>query len=589
MNKKINVLILVFIVFLNNQLFSQEVSPIKEKIIVTASLIPIEFSRIARKVIVIKKENIEKAPVNSVSELLKYFAGIDLRERSPFGIQADLSIRGANFSQVLIMINGIKVYDPQTAHHNLDIPLSLSDIERIEILYGHGSSLYGENAFGGVINIITKKSSQNSVSGGFSIGDYKTFLGNLNLFYKFSGVNTNLSFDYKKSDGFEYDRDFSVFNLLLNSNLTFSEGKINFLIGYNKKDFGANNFYAPYPSREWTKTEFFGVDSEIGKAKIKLYYRRHYDKFVLDINRPDWYKNEHITDSYGIEIYSPFNFASIGRIILGGEIKENGVQNSNLGNYSFYKFSLFSEYDRIINRFYLSLNLRGDFYSNYGYVFSPCFSISYLFSEELKIRYSMSRAFRIPSFTELYYNSPANKGNPGLKPEKTLSFEFGIDYFRPNLFNFGTTLFYRKDTDLIDWVRKRNEFIWKVENIQRVSFYGVENTIKFKNFFSLGYSYIKSKLQRIQDFLSKYVLNHPVHQISSSFYAVLPFKINFSVYGIYKKRKNLRGYFILDVKFRKKIKKSELFIKILNLLDTEYQEIPGINMPGRWILVGIKF
>ena len=402
-------------------------------------------------------------------------------------------------------------------------------------------------------------------------------------------MNTNLSFDYKKSDGFEYDRDFSVFNLLLNSNLTFSKGKVNFLIGYNNKNFGANNFYAPYPSKEWTKTKFFGVNSEIGKAKIKLYYRRHYDKFVLDINRPNWYKNEHFTDSYGMEICSFFNFASVGKILLGGEVREDLIQSSNLGNHSYYKFSLFSEYERIRNKFYLNLNLRGDYYSDYGYVFSPCFSISYLFSKELKIRYSMSKAFRIPSFTELYYNSPANKGNPDLKPEETLSFEFGIDYFYPNLFNFETTIFYRKDRNLIDWIRKRDECVWRAENIQRVSFYGVENTIKFKKFFSIGYSYIQSKLQRTQDFLSKYALNHPIHQINSSFYAVLPFKINFSVYGIYKKRKNLRGYFILDVKFRRKVKKGEVFIKILNLLDTEYQELPGINMPGRWILTGIKF
>ncbi|HID99484.1 MAG TPA: TonB-dependent receptor, partial [Thiotrichaceae bacterium] len=91
--------------------------------------------------------------------------GVDLRERGTFGVQGDLSIRGANFSQVLILINGIKVYDPQTAHHNLDIPVSLSDVERIEILNGHGSSIYGENAFGGVINIVTNKSVTKKFSG----------------------------------------------------------------------------------------------------------------------------------------------------------------------------------------------------------------------------------------------------------------------------------------------------------------------------------------------------------------------------------------------------------------------------------------
>jgi iron complex outermembrane receptor protein len=584
------ILLLVVLIFsLNILSFCEEIFPIKEKIIVTASLIPTEFSRVARKVIIIKKEDIERAPVDSVAELLKYVTGIDLRQRNPFGIQGDLSIRGANFSQVLIMINGIKIYDPQTAHHNLDIPLSLSDIERIEVLYGHGSSLYGENAFGGVINIVTKKSFQRTISGEISIGDYKTFFGNLHLSQNFGKLNSNFSIDYKKSNGFEYDRDFIVFNLLHNSNLIFSKGTVNFLIGYNKKNFGANNFYAPYPSKEWTETKFIGINSEIKKTKIKLYYRRHYDKFILDITKPEWYLNEHTTESYGIEAYSFFNLIPFGKIILGGEIREDKIKSSNLGNHSYYKLSIFSEYEKIINKLYLDLSLRSDFYSNYGYEFSPCFSFSYLILDKLKIRYSISKAFRIPSFTELYYRSPANIGNPNLKPEKTFSIESGIDYFPSIFLNFETTIFYRKDRDLIDWIRNKDELVWRAENIQEIIFYGIENTLKFKNFFSIGYSCLQSEMKEAKNFISKYVLNHPIHQISSSLSIILPFKINAIIYGIFKKRKEEKGYFVLDVKFTKKIGRRELFLKISNLLNAKYEEIPGVRMPGIWIFIGVKF
>ena len=368
-------------------------------------------------------------------------------------------------------------------------------------------------------------------------------------------MNTNLSFDYKKSDGFEYDRDFSVFNLLLNSNLTFSEGKVNFLIGYNNKNFGANNFYAPYPSKEWTETRFISVNSEIKKTKIKLYFRSHYDKFILDIRKPGWYLNEHTNYSYGLEGYSSFTLPVLGEIILGGELREDRIKSSNLGNHSYYKFSIFAEYEKIFDRFYFDLSVRNDFYSNYGNELSPSFSFSYLISNNLKIRSSVSKAFRIPSFTELYYRSPANIGNPDLEPEKTFSVELGFDCFPSTESSFEGTVFYRKDRDLIDWIRNKEEIVWRARNIQRVVFYGIESSLKFKNLFGISYSYLKSKLEKPQNFISKYTLNHPIHQINSSFYAVLPFKINFSVYGIYKKRKNLRGYFILDVKFRKKIKK----------------------------------
>ncbi|MEA2005392.1 MAG: TonB-dependent receptor plug domain-containing protein, partial [Acidobacteriota bacterium] len=154
--------------FLTRITTAQERFRFKETIVVTGSLIPAEFSKTSRKVTIINKEEIAKAPVNSVSDLLKHVLSLDLRQRAPFGVQGDVSIRGSTSSQVLILINGIKVYDPQTSHHNLDIPVSLSSIERIEILHGQGSSVYGENAFGGVINIVTNKPFQNDISGAFS-------------------------------------------------------------------------------------------------------------------------------------------------------------------------------------------------------------------------------------------------------------------------------------------------------------------------------------------------------------------------------------------------------------------------------------
>ncbi|MFQ6081816.1 MAG: TonB-dependent receptor plug domain-containing protein [Candidatus Aminicenantia bacterium] len=583
-------ILIIFFTFLNGLTIAEETFPLKEEVVVTGSLIPTEFSKLARKVTIIKKEEIAKAPVNSISDLLKYVLSLDLRQRGPFGVQADISIRGSNFSQVLILINGIKVYDPQTAHHNLDIPVSLSNIERIEILNGQGSSIYGENAFGGVINIVTKKSPLKKISGGFLIGEYKTLFGNLSFSHSINKINHTIAVDYQGSDGFEFDRDFNIFNLLSNSQIDFSQGKINLLIGFNKKNFGANNFYASFPSKEWTKTKFISLNSDIRKTKIKLYYRQHYDKFMLDITQPDWYVNEHTTQSYGTEVYSFFDLNSLGKIVFGGEVREDEIKSSNLGSHSYYKFSLFSEYETILlNKLYLDAGLRGDYYSNYGLEFSPNFSLSYLFSSQLKIRSSFGQAFRIPSFTELYYHSPANTGNPDLKPEKNFSFEMGIDYFPQNLVKWETTFFLRKDKNLIDWIKEKKELPWRAENIQRINFYGIETKLKFKDVFSFGYTYLKSSLKQPINFISKYVLNHPVHQISSSLNLALPLKINSGVYGVYKRRKGEKGYLILDVKISKRFNRWEFFIQATNLLNTQYQEILGVSMPNRWVMTGVRF
>ena len=125
----------------NSDLLSQENSDLKKEVVVIGTLIPTEFSKTTRHITILTREDIMQLPVSSVSELMKYIPGIDMRERGPNGIQGDLSIRGSNFSQVVIMINGVKISDPQTAHHNMDIPVSLGEIERIEVLHGQGSCL----------------------------------------------------------------------------------------------------------------------------------------------------------------------------------------------------------------------------------------------------------------------------------------------------------------------------------------------------------------------------------------------------------------------------------------------------------------
>jgi outer membrane cobalamin receptor len=108
-----------------------------------------------RDVQVITKKDIQSLPVRSVNELLSYVSGLDIRERGPFGAQADLSMMGAGFEQCLILINGVPMRDPQTGHHMLNLPVDISQIDRIEVMNGTAGRIYGSNALAGAINIIT--------------------------------------------------------------------------------------------------------------------------------------------------------------------------------------------------------------------------------------------------------------------------------------------------------------------------------------------------------------------------------------------------------------------------------------------------
>lgn len=574
----------------NSELISQENSDLKKEVIVIGTLIPTEFSKTTRHITILTREEIEHLPVSSVSELMKYIPGIDMRERGPSGIQGDLSIRGSNFSQVIIMINGVKVFDPQTAHHNMDIPVSLSEIERIEVLHGQGSSVYGKNAFSGAINIITSERDENTVFGTLSYGEHQTAGGNISFTQTAENFRYTTALDYSRSNGFEFDRDFDILNVMASSQLSQDLGTFKLLAGYNKKNFGANNFYGPYPSKEWTRTGFFSLKGELKNLRINTHYRRHSDRYMLDINRPEWYVNTHVTQTYGMDIHALYRMEEKNRIILGSEIQKNTIKSDGLGDHTKTNISLYTEYEASLTEsFYLNLGLRSDFFSGYSAQFNPNVSLALILSPKLKLRGSAGRAFRIPSFTELYYSSPANIGNPKLKPEKNLSIEAGFDYFPLNTLKWETTFFYRQDRDLIDWAKQNIQDPWKVQNIHKAIFFGMDTHLQWGSHISLGYNYIRSRVKQIPDRHTKYAFNHPVHHISATFVSDLPFSIKTGLFSTYKKRRLEKGYLVLDTKLSKLYKKWEFFLKITNLLDIFYEEIPGISMPGRWITAGFRF
>ena len=311
---------------------------------------------------------------------------------------------------------------------------------------------------------------------------------------------------------------------------------------------------------------------------------------MLDINRPDWYINTHVTQTYGMDIHTLYQLQDNNRVILGGEIQKDVIKSNGLGDHTNKNLSLYSEYEAsLTERFYLNLGLRSDFFSGYSAQFNPNVSLALILSPKLKLRGSAGRAFRIPSFTELYYSSPANIGNPKLKPEKTLSVEAGLDYFPLNSLTWEMTLFFRRDRDLIDWAKQNIQEPWKVQNIHKALFFGMDTRLHWGSHFSFGYNYIRSNVKQTPDQYTKYVFNHPVHHISSAIVFDLPFSVKTGLFSAYKKRRLEKGYLVLDIKLSKLYKQWEFYLKITNLFDIDYEEIPGISMPGRWITGGFRF
>lgn len=568
---------------------SQEDEPLRNEIIVTASLIPTEFAKTSRKVTVLDRDDLRALPAQSIADLLKFGAGVDLQPRAPFGIQGDISIRGTTFNQVLVMINGIKVYDPQTAHHNLDIPVPLSQIDRIEILHGPGSSLFGENAFGGIINIVTKPPGAKKLSGEFLAGQHKTVIGNLTWTFPLSGSTHSLAADFQNSEGFAPNRDFEHLTFSSNSHLKSLLGETDFTLGFSTKEFGAANFYAPFPSREWTDTVFSGLTHQWKKTKLKAYLRSHADRFVLDIDRPGYYENEHTSRSYGIELSSLLSFSSNGEAVFGGEFRADSIKSSALGDHSSTKVGVFTEWHQLIaGRLSMNAGFRMDAFSSFGLKAATNFSASILFSQ-FKLRASTGWAYRIPSYTELYYQSPANMGNPGLAPESSLSIDAGLDFFFGSDNLIEATVFFRKDKNLIDWVKEEASSVWQARNIRLTNVSGLETSLRLHKIATLGYTFIHSTSSIPPHVQSKYVMNHPVHQINVLSQQPLPLGLKAGIGAVFKKRKGKSGTVVLDCKLTRSFGEWDFFIQVTNLFDTSYEEIPGVSMPGRWVMAGLNF
>lgn len=598
-------IILIFLstLILSGSIFSQTKEFKTDDVIVTAGRSPISFADLNRDVTVIFPDEIKNTAVKSVQDLLQYTSGIDLKQRGVDGVQADVAIRGGTFEQTLILIDGIKISDPQTGHHNLNLPVSLENIERIEILKGQGSRIHGPNAFSGVINIITKKGGSASLSVKSAGGQNGYFSNSLNVSLPLGFSNNRLSLSKQKSDGYRFNTDFDIINFSYGSTISTNAGAINFFFGYNEKDFGANSFYSSaFPNQgEKTITKFANVSGEFGSPDFtispKIYWRRNDDDFVLRRDNPSFYHNIHKTNVYGGEIQASLN-SNFGKTSFGAEYTKDEIESNNLGSRTREKKGVFAEQNL---KFENGINLNaGTFlysFSNLGWKLWPGFDLGYNLNNDIRIFASYGRAFRIPTFTELYYNDPATIGNQYLKHEETTNYEIGLKY-NAKLFQGGISLFRKEGKDIIDWVRVQGETKWSVLNIAKVNTNGIEVSFAIEpetvlnfapiNRIVISYTYLNSD-KEVSKLESRYVLDHLKNQIIVSVSNDLFFGINQNWFFRYEDRINFNDSFITDVQLSKDISYFNVFIKATNLFNNYYEDIAGIQLPGRWIIAGAEF
>jgi vitamin B12 transporter len=481
----------------------------------------------------------------------------------------------------------------------------MNDIERIEILKGQASSIYGPDALAGVINFITKKERNSELSANLSGGSFGFFNGGLSVHVPYVESDNMLSISKTKSDGYRHNTDFDITTFYYKTNVPFSAGSANVAVGYTDKSFGANGFYTTQFPNQWeqTKTLFVSstADYSFGQIRLtpKVFWRNNKDHYLLDYSNPAFYMNDHQTNSYGAELQSLF-LTTLGSIELGGDLNFDNINSSNLGMHNRREGGISAEYvTSPIENFKLLLNGFAYNYDDYGWKFIPGIDLVYQVSNNFNCYTTFGKSFRIPTYTELYYNSPAQKGNALLQPEETLTYEAGANYNAAS-FSGNLSLFSRNGKNLIDWVHDINDItdkIWHARNIVAITTYGIDMGISYHPLFgnesylkkiSLNYTYLKSDFNE-PNLLSQYILDLLRHQFIAEITHSIPYDIVFNWAFRYENRYNFDSYFITDLKLSRSFNIFELSLSALNLFNKSYTDVSGIPLPGRWLKAGISF
>ena len=575
----------------------------KQTVVVTAAASPVELGTVNRALSVITADQIAELPVRSVADVLRLITSIDVRARGERGVQTDFAIRGGSFGQTLVLVDGIRLNDAQSGHHNGDIPVPLDAIDRIEVLHGTGSSLFGADAFGGTINIITKRAARPAAS--IEGGSFDLVSGRGQTSFTRGGAGQLLSASAQRSSGFMYERQFATVDLLARTSYGHDSSVA---VSYLWNDFGANGFYGNAPSHEWTNqtrlalTHGFGSHGGWDVAATGS-YRTHGDHFLFNVERPGVAENFHRSHAVIGGVRGTHALAG-GSIAVGAEGGGDWIRSTNLGDHELARLSAFSEWRQTFNaRTHVDASVRLDQYSEFGTSVSPSAGLGWWASPRVRLRASGGRAFRVPTFTERFYSDPANLATPDIGPETAWGGEGGADLFLNDAWLAQVTLFGRSDHDVIDWLRASPVDRWRTYNVHHVRTVGTElqirRTLAGGAFVQAGYTALDVNADTVSNLcgaptcLSKYVLEYAPHSVAVAGLVPLPGDIHVAPRLEYKHRQRnaaTTDYAILDIRVSRRFGRYNLQVEGTNVADVEYQEVSGVAMPGRaaTVTIGVR-
>ena len=618
-----------------------------EEVSVTGSRAPLTKSQAARMVTVLDRRDIAQAPVQSINDLLKYAVGVDVRQRGPIGAQTDISIRGGTQDQIILLLNGINICDPQTGHNAMDLPVDLSDIVRIEVLEGPAGRIYGTSSLVGAINIVTSPSSSTQMHA--EGGSY----GYANMGFKYaltshsSPLTSSLSANYARSDGYSRSKAGSL-NTDYSGAKAFYQGqyeddalRLRWHLGLADKGWGSSTFWA---SPKWqaddqyehTTKLYTAIQSESQQGRLRLsgsiYWNQNRDRYEGYRGHPEKMKfNYNKTNVYGVSLGSYFDWQTSNpdrirnRTAFGAELRNEDLVSGNLGEplaETHHISGTDRDYTLGVNRTNISAYLEHNLllkdltisagfiatkntWSDMNMTVYPGIDVSWRPSPHWRLHASYNTSLRMPSFTEMYYKLQGYSADPHLKPEEMQAFELGttIHYAQ---FTIHSALWHHHGKNMIDWIMdttKGDEAIWQSVNHTEINSIGFEASAQLlilNSKFLISYSYIHQQKEQEPGIVSQYALEYLRHKLVAS--ARLPLMKHLSLgldcrwqdrMGSYTdfdgQVQNYEPYVLTDARLTWQNTKWKVYVEANNVFDISYHDYGLVPQPGRWIIAGFSF
>lgn len=599
----------------------------------------------------VSQAEIEALPIQTVADILQYLPGVDVRTRGANGGQADISMRGGTFDQVLVLLNGIPLSDFHTGHYALNIPISTELIERVEVLQGTSARLFG--AFSGAINIVTKNlQSTKEMRIKLTAGMNGLVTPEFTASIKKEEATFNISAEYSRAEGYYAPRptekeavacrnsDFQLANLYFQSRWK----GLDVQAGAQWKDAGLGMGYGFGSQDQFdaTRTAFASAKYEhrwgAWRLDAQAAYRANYDRY-------EWHR--------GQRLYGNFHFAQtasaavaahyasrVGTTSFGVGVRNENIHSTNLGdtinpngqvpNVQDFPLSDVRVLDLVkgVNRFHTnyyaeqtfyyaglsaSVGINGTYNTRFGHHWGGGANIGYTFPKAGTLYANANRSLRMPTFTDLYYDAGNQLGNRDLKPEEAWLLSVGYKgtlNLLPSAGKSGGTLswavdwYYRWGKNIIDWVyvAEDTKRPYHAENQQQVNATGVEVSVAYRlnewlRCVSVDYAYtyldldLKEAGSRYLDYLSHKLAIHLEHGIYKGLGASWTVRFQKREGQYNNAEGTVQDYqpvWLLDGSIFWQNNYLRISADCTNMTNTRYYDYGGILQPGAWAKVSIK-